>query len=187
MKIHRSETPMLYDGRQLKSHFAYEQFGISGDSIVCFEGPCRVELTEMVDREDVLAKAGIVSPRMLHFIVEHFDPVLDLEKAVLRQRLLVCLTDEILRETARQPLQRRGDDLYGPEERKLSVCVATRSLVSSSIHLGLNVQSGGAPVPTIGLEDLGLDPEEVGDRLMTAYCREIAGIQHARSKVAGVP
>ncbi|MCL5046252.1 MAG: DUF366 family protein, partial [Actinobacteria bacterium] len=42
-----------YDGRQLSSLWAFRNFGIQGDSIVAFRGPCHVELTEMVDLADV--------------------------------------------------------------------------------------------------------------------------------------
>lgn len=183
MKTHVATEEILYDGTQLRSHFAYRRFGVRGDSMVAFRGPCRVELTEMVDLEDVRAQQGIVSPAMVHFIVEHFDVVLDLEKAVLRQRMLVHLAGERLRPNTSTPIIRRGDDLYGPDERKLSVSIATRGPVSILVHLGLNVVSGGAPVPTIGLGDLGVDPEAFARDLVEAYRTEHAEVERARTKV----
>ncbi|MDD4239045.1 MAG: DUF366 family protein, partial [Desulfotomaculaceae bacterium] len=69
---------ITYNGTQLSSHWAFRSMGLLGDSIVSFQGPCRVMLAEMVDLEDVRKNAPIFSHNMLHFIVEHFD--MDLEK-----------------------------------------------------------------------------------------------------------
>jgi len=44
---------------QLSSPWAFRNFGLLGDSIVCFRGPCRVELSEMVDLEAFRKKAPI--------------------------------------------------------------------------------------------------------------------------------
>lgn len=181
------EQDLTYDGTQLCSHFAYRNFGVLGDVIFAFQGPCRVGLGEMVDLEDVRDGLFIYSPRMLSFIVEHFKT--DLEVAVLRQRLLVALAADILRSLssrAREELVRRGDDLF-LGSRKLSVSIATVSPVSSLIHFGINILTEGTPVPTAGLAELEVDPVGFAERLMDAYVEECAGIEKARCKVRWVP
>ncbi|MFQ6132124.1 MAG: DUF366 family protein [Armatimonadota bacterium] len=192
--MRRVGTPMLckfveddldYTGEQLRSLWAYRTFGLQGDSIVGFVGRAQVATERLVDEEDRREGAGIHSPRMLHFIVEHFGQ--DLATAVARQRLLVCLAKEELQGLSEGlTLERRGDDLFHGEE-KLSVSIATLSPVSALIHLGLNVRSGGAPVPTCGLEDFGLDAVEAGRRILEAYAAEVAGMEAACCKVRGVP
>lgn len=174
---------LTYDGRQLSSLWAYRNFGLLGDSIVAFRGPCRVELTEMVDLEDVLAGDHIYSEEMLHFIVEHFD--LDLEKTVVRQRLLVATIGEVLVGAGVVGLVRRGDDLY-LGDAKLSVSIATLSPVSTLIHAGLNVSSRNTPVKTVGLDDLGLDPDRLAETILDGYTSEVESIRAARCKVRGV-
>lgn len=178
------EQPVHYDGTQLCSLWAYRNFGIRGDSIVAFQGGCHVELTEMVDLEDVLNGAFIHSDLMLHFIVEHFD--MSLEKTILRQRLLVSLVQAEVFRQGGSTLDRRGDDLFSAE-RKLSVSIATASPVSTLIHLGLNLSSKNTPVPTISLPELGIqDIRRFADAILTAYCREMQSIREARCKVRGV-
>jgi hypothetical protein len=48
-----------YDGRQLSSLWAFRRFGLQGDSIVAFAGPCRVAGEALVDVAD--ARAGAIS------------------------------------------------------------------------------------------------------------------------------
>ena len=67
-----SDRQIGYDGRQLAPHWIYRQFDLLGDAAVAFVGPCRVELGEMVDIEDVKNTAPISSPLMLHVIAEFF-------------------------------------------------------------------------------------------------------------------
>ena len=67
---HFSDTARPYRGPELRSHFARDTFGVEGDSIVAFVGPCDVPVENLVDLEDVRANAPIFSPRMLHFLVE---------------------------------------------------------------------------------------------------------------------
>jgi len=83
-----------YNGRQLSSLWAYRTWGVKGDSIIGFRGPCDIDFADMIDLEDVLSRSAIYSPDMLHFIVEHFDH--DLEKGVLKQRLLIAIIKETL-------------------------------------------------------------------------------------------
>jgi hypothetical protein len=119
---------------------------------------------------------------MLHFLCEFFDP--DLPKTILRQRLLVAIAAEQLAGVT--GLRRNGDDLY-VGERKLSVSIATVSPVSSLIHFALNIDPTGAPVPAVGLAELGVEPEQFARRLMTAFAEELESIDAARCKVRPVP
>ena len=88
-----------------------------------------------------------------------------------------------------------GDDLFvfiddraGGTPRKLSVSVATRSARGTGLtHLGLNVDPTGAPVPAIGLAELGLDPRPLADDVLRRYAAEIAGVRHALTKVREAP
>lgn len=170
-----------YTGAQLRSHWAERNFGIQGDSIVAFIGPCRVAREYMVDLEDLQAEAQIVSKNMLHFIVEHFER--DLEKAICRQRLLVSLVQqEINSRSQAHRVIRRGDDLF-LGDRKLSVSIATHSPVSTLIHLGLNIDPEGAPVPAVGLAELGVGPRPLAEAVLAAYVQEVEEIRLAQFKV----
>jgi C4-dicarboxylate-binding protein DctP len=66
MKTHFvAEQHITYDGRQLAPHWIYRQHDLMGDAAVAFVGPCQVDLSEMVDIEDVKNVAPIYSPLML--------------------------------------------------------------------------------------------------------------------------
>ena len=177
--------PLKYSGHQLRSHWILDTFGLRGDTVVAFCGPCEVALTEMVDLEDVAAGEAIAAGNMLHFIAEHFDR--DLEKAVLRQRIFICMVAEALFQRDGVPTVRReGDDLYAGE-RKLSVSIATASPVSTLMHVGLNLDPSGAPVPAVGLDEWGVDAEALARELLEAYVSELADVHLATCKVRGVP
>ena len=173
-----------YTGRELRSEWIADTAGIEGDALVAFVGPGEVPLKNMVDMEDVRRGVPIKAARMLHFLVEHFDT--DLARTVLRQRLLVCRAAEILNQTSMRQIRRNGDDLF-VGERKLSVSIATASPVSTLIHLGLNIDPGGAPVPAIGLDELGVPAAEVANQIMAAYVEEMQSCETARNKVRHVP
>lgn len=175
-----------YDGTQLASLWAFRRFGLQGDSIVSFQGPCQVDLPEMVDLADVRDNSPIYSENMLHFIIEHFD--LDLEKTIVRQRLFIAIIKDAVLQFAGVVLRRQGDDLYH-EEKKLSVSIATLTPVSTMIHAGLNILSENVPVPAAGLTDLGLAVHEapkLGAAICGLYARECSEIRLARCKVRGV-
>lgn len=183
---------MNYDGTQLSSLWGYKRFGVQGDSIVAFRGGCLVKDGDLVDIEDFKAGKSIFSPDMLHFIVEHFDN--DLEKTVLRQRLLVASVKDILgRSGLKYHVSRCGDDLFAvinKELFKLSVSIATITPVSTMIHFGVNLCAEGAPVPAIGLLDLGFPENEIFNlarEILGAYAKEIEEMRMARCKVRGVP
>ncbi|MFH1654961.1 MAG: DUF366 family protein [Pseudomonadota bacterium] len=174
---------ITYDGTQLRSHWISDQTGKFGDAIVSFVGPADVDLSHMVDLEDVKNKEPISSNSMLHFIVEHFD--LDLEKTILRQRLLVSIIHQALLNSSKTNIRRTGDDLYD-DDAKLSVSIATLSMVSTLIHTAINIDSKNTPVKTKGLNDYKISPLAFALDVMKAYSHELESIKVARAKVRGV-
>ena len=170
-----------YDGSQLHAHWILRRTGLVGDACVAFRGPCRVEAAEMADLEDLLAGSEIAGDDMVHLLWESFT-CNDLLLAVHRQRLLAAQAGEFLQETAHPPtLVRRGDDLY-VGNRKLSISVATCTPVSTLIHFAVNVTTAGTPVPTVGLEDLGVDPGVFGKALLERAAAEQGSIGEARAR-----
>lgn len=183
------QTPEItYDGRQLAPHWLYRQFDLLGDAAAAFVGPCHVELSEMVDIEDVKADAPIYSPRMLHVIAEFFSG--DLHLTVHRQRLLIVTAKELLERLTERQITRRGDDIYvdrtDGSPGKLSVSIATVSATSTLIHTGFNIETEGTPVPTVGLAELGVDVDHFAHALLERYAEEIDSIWRARCKVRAV-
>jgi hypothetical protein len=166
-----------YTGEQLSSHWAYKMFNLKGDSIVSFVGPCDVNPKFMIDLEDLKKGAKIYSPKMLHFIVEHFDA--DIEKAILRQHLLTAIVCEEVERLSGEKITRTGSDLYHGK-RKLSVSVATVSPVSALIHLGINVFTEGVPVAASGLSRLRVSPARLAKSVLAAYSAEIEKVADAR-------
>ena len=172
---------MTYTGEQLRSHWAYRNFDLLGDSAVAFIGPCDVRAEYMKDVEDLKASARITSEKMLHFIVEHFDT--DLERAVLRQRLLIaCMAENLNRHRGDARVRRNGSDLYDGEH-KLTVSIAGVSPVSALIHAGINISSRNTPVPARGLDDYRIDPREFAEEVLAAYAKEHASAYRDRCKV----
>ena len=68
MKTKFIDKEIKYIGSQLSPHWIYKNFNIQGDVIVAFQGECKVDLTEMVDIEDVINNEPIYSKYMLSFI-----------------------------------------------------------------------------------------------------------------------
>ena len=184
MKTQFIEQEIKYIGSQLVPHWIYKQFGIQGDAIVAFTGECKVDLTEMVDIEDVINNEPIYSKSMLSFITEQFN--VDLREGVFRQRLLINIIKELLEERGIFVI-RNGDDLI-IDNKKLSVSIATKSTTSILIHTGLNIISDGAPVVASGLtSELGIeDIENFAQEVMQRYSDEIDDIILATTKVRGV-
>ena len=179
------ETEETYTGQQLRSLWAYTEHNVRGDSIVAFIGPCDVDPSLMCDMADVQENAAIRSARMLHFIVEHFER--DLKRGVLCQRMLMAIAmDAINERMGRMTIRRDGDDLY-ESDRKLSVSIATLSPVSALIHVGVNIDPSGAPVPAVGLLEYGIDAPDLADDVMNRYVSEIRSMNSAINKVRGVP
>ena len=173
-----------YTGEQLRSHFVRNVSGVTTDGIVAFRGACAVTGASLVDLEDAEQRSSIIAEEMLHFIGEHFE--CSLREANLRLRLFVCILGEVIAAAAPQAaLTRKGDDLY-VGDRKLTVAIATLSPVSAVFHCGVNIDPGGAPVPAVGLVELGLDWKEVASSVMERYVEECASMDSAVRKVRGV-
>jgi len=178
----------IYDGAQLKSLFAYLTYGVLGNSIVSWIGPCKVSFDHMVDGEDLLAQSPIEGAEMLHFIIEIFDR--DLFSGVALQRLFAAMIRDYLQEQAhhalgKHVLERDGDDIFWGE-KKLNISIATKSPVSTMIHLAINCTNRGTPVETCSLEDLKLSPEIVAQDVMSLFQKEFESVLKATQKVRPV-
>ena len=184
MKTKFIDEEIKYIGSQLSPHWIYRNFKIQGDAIVSFAGECKVDLTEMVDIEDVINNEPIYSKLMLSFISEQFG--VSLKEGVFRQRLLMCVIKELLEERGIFVV-RNGDDLM-IGGKKLSVSIATKSITSILIHTGLNIISEGAPIEASGLtSELGItDIKEFAVEVMKRYSQELEDIEYAAAKVRGV-
>ncbi len=183
MKTKFIKKEITYTGRELSSLFAYKNFDLQGDSLIAFCGPCLVEVADLADQADVKTGSFIKSERMVHFIVEKFE--LDLAEGVYRQRLYMSIIKEIIEELATVKVVRRGDDLF-VKNKKLSVSIAVLSPVSTMIHIGINISAKEAPVPAIGLSNLGIDEKVFIQKFLSAAAGEEEEIYLARCKVKGV-
>ena len=175
-----------YTGIQLAPHWIYKNFNIMGNSIVAFIGACDVNLEHMVDIEDVINDEPIYSKKMLNIIEENFDSTL--VEMVYKQRLLVTITKELIEKNYPQVnIIRSGDDLF-VNGKKLSVSIATKSITSTLIHFGLNIDAEGAPVNAADLtSDVGVnDVQKFALDLLYNYQQEVKDIKLAASKVRGV-
>jgi len=156
-----------FTGKELLPFWAYIEYDILGDSIIAFIGPCELEGKYIIGIDHWKKKTKIKSELMLHFVVEHFD--LDLEKAILRQKILVnILKDKLNHRLKGDVFQRWGDDLYD-EDYKLTISTASRTDVSTKIHLGVNITAKNAPVKTKGLTDFGIDPDDIAQVVINQY------------------
>lgn len=185
------KNEIKYIGSQLSPHWIYKNFHILGDAIVAFTGEMDVKITEMVDIEDVISNSPIYSKKMVSFILEQFG--ISLSECVLRQRMLICIIIEELKEILENKfeIKRSGDDIFvniNGKYKKLSVSIATKSTTSGLIHTGLNIDPTGAPVDACGLTtDLGInDIETFAQNVMQRYIKENNEIFEATCKVRGV-
>lgn len=187
MEIFSSPDLLCYDGTQIRSLWAYERFGVRGDSVVIFRGPMRIPAESMLDLEDIREGSAISGDDLIHFIVERFDSPPNMHLAYCMQRLIAVWTkDELLVEGVKAV--RRGDDLF-VDDRKLTVSVATCGVSSEKIHFGINVINSGVPpgVRAIGLNDLGItDPVGFAERVVSGFSGEIEGIESAVVKTKGI-
>ena len=185
-----SDRVEKYDGSQLRAGWLAEAFGLAPDAAAAFTGPCDVAAEHMVDLEDLEAGATIVAREMLHLVVEHIDG--DLMRTTMRQRLLMACAMERLSELTPARLARTGDDIFvvepGGARRKLTVSVATRSRAGTGlIHAGINIDPAGAPVPAVGLAELGIDPSGLARDILAGYAAEVEGVARAAAKVREAP
>ena len=177
MRIKVVKERIDYTGKEIRSNWALEKFGIFGDSIVVFRG--KMDVREIVDIEDIMGKKEIKGNDVLHFIVEHFDiQPPNLMAGYLRQRLLCLIVKELLEPYTK--IKRQGDDLF-VDNKKLSVSIATVSPNSIKIHLGLNVSTKGTPedIDTSGLSEIRKgDPLDFGSMVAQKYSKELEDIYH---------
>ena len=172
-----------YTGFELSPHWIYKNFNLKGDAVVCFKGPVDVQLSEMVDIEDVINNEPIKSDKMANFIIEIFDS--NLREMILRQRLFISIIKETLEEMG-ITVKRKGDDLFY-RNKKLSVSIATKSTVSTLIHTGINLVSTGAPVEVSSVKDMEIVDEDcLIEKVMEKFCMETEDIEFAKTKVKGV-
>jgi len=184
MKTHLAKEEIAYTGKELRSHWVLERFGLKGDAIVAFVGTCMVAGKDLVDVEDFRSGQIVAASRMLHFIVEIFR--IDLIGIVFAQRLLCSIVTELINSRlgcAR--VERKGDDLF-VGDGKLSVSIATVSPVSGLIHLGLNITDEGVPVKASCLDELGVDPHELATGVLEQFSSEVDSCFGATGKVRPV-
>ncbi len=172
-----------YDGQQLAPLYNYLQHGVLGDSIVSWQGPCKIPKQHMIDGEDLRANSVIEGDEMLHFVVELFQ--FPLSTAVLIQRLfgetLILLIQKL--SGKKWDMVRHGDDVYW-QKKKLNISIATCSQTSSLIHYGVNISNQGTPVETCALQDFGItDPEAFAQEFMDACKNEVISLKRAMVKV----
>ncbi|MFH1314010.1 MAG: DUF366 family protein [Candidatus Eisenbacteria bacterium] len=184
MKTKFVEERVDYSGRELRSHWLKECFGLEGDAVAGFAGSCRVVGEDLVDLEDFELGLTVEGDRMLHFIVEIFG--VGLPGIVFAQRLLCATARELINSGCGKALvDRRGDDLF-VGDRKLSVSVATVSGVSGLIHLGLNITREGVPVKAASLDDMGVDYASLAEKVLSKFADEIDSCIDASKKVRPV-
>ncbi len=187
-----SEAERRYTGPELRPHFLLTELGLRGSAIGAFIGPCQVKTEHLVDWEDRLAQDHISAARMLHLIGEFFG--MGLREGVWVQRWLVAKLQEDLASRLRghsdARVRRDGDDIFvsvaGLAERKLTVSIVTASPVSILLHLGVNIDPTGAPVPAVGLAELGIDASKLIVPFLAAIQEEWSGVEWACAKVRPV-
>ena len=184
-----SKTERPYTGVELRPHFLLTELGLKGSAIGAFIGPCQVQTEHLVDWEDRLAHDRIEARWMVHFIGEFFG--MGLREGVFLQRLLMASLGELANDhllkagRAGDLVKRDGDDLF-VADRKMSVSIVTASPVSVLLHTGINIDPAGAPVPAIGLLELGVLPEQWVPEALSRFAEEWQSIEWACAKVRPV-
>ena len=101
------------------------------------------------------------------------------------RRCFVCIVSESIRKLAPDlVLSRDGDDLF-IGKKKLTVAIATVTPVSTVFHCGVNINPQGAPVPAVGLGEIGVDVEKFAAAVLDRYRQECLSIDRAVRKVRG--
>ena len=182
--FHASE--LEYTGPELSPHFILSRFRVEGSCLAAFHGPCFVKTDHLVDWEDRLQNDHIKAKKMIHFLGEFFG--ITLREGVWIQRLIVS---QILNELVSQGLKatRDGDDIFieqGGAQKKLTVSIVTASAVSVLLHLGVNIDSTGAPVSAIGLSDFMIDPIALTEKILAWFSSEFESVERATVKVRPV-
>lgn len=184
MKHYHLKKKIKYDGSQLKAFWALEELNIKGPSIVTWIGPMNIKKEKIVDYED--KGREIKGGEMAHFIIEHFDSQPgNIKLCYHRQRMLIMILKEELLKMGIKT-RREGDDLY-INDSKLTVSIATASISSMKIHLGINLSSEGTPenIKTIGLKECNLDNKDIKKLIKNVaekYIEEIRKIEEDITK-----
>ncbi len=180
---------LSYTGPELKPHFLLTQMGMKGSAVLGFIGPCEVKTDSMVDWEDRLAKDFIRAKLMLHFLGEFFG--ISLREAVYLQRIFMAIAGQVIAQETKHIVSRDGDDLF-VDGKKLSVSIVTASPVSMLLHVGINIDSEGAPVSATGLKDLnaalGLrdGASRMAELILKSFEEEVRSVEWACAKVRPV-
>jgi hypothetical protein len=184
MQKHILNQKMTYDGTQLQPLYTYLNFGVMGDSVLAFVGPCQISFQHMIDGEDLRQSAKICGDEMVHFIFEIFDR--ELVTGVFLQRLFASIIRDVLiqlrPEMIHKKIIRDGDDLF-VDGRKLSISIASKSAVSVMVHFAVNVVNEGTPVPTACLSEFQISVEHFIDLSLEKIQNEYRSILEARQKV----
>lgn len=184
MKFHFDDNLRPYTGKELAPLRNYLDYGLLGNSIVAWIGSCRVEFSEMVDGEDVRGGHTIAADKMVHFVLELFD--VELATGVVLQRLFAqMIIDELGTKDTFHRFKRQGDDVFF-KEKKLNISIATRSINSVLIHIGVNVTNDGTPIATAALSDVNCDAKTFAVNMMTRVSEEWKDILDATYKVRSV-
>ena len=185
MKTHFDSKILKYDGTQLSALRNYLDYGLLGDSVLAWIGPCQISFEHMVDGEDLREQAKIEGSEMIHFIFEVFD--VPLVAGVCLQRLMADHVRALILEKTKGKtmLTRSGDDLY-LDSKKLSISIATKSANSVLVHFALNVRNDGTPVPTCALSDFGLEAVPFAQEACVRIAEEWDSIKDATWKIRTV-
>lgn len=186
LQVQLSSKPRDYTGVELRPHFLLTELGLKGSAIGAFIGACQVKTEHLVDWEDRLANDHIQARLMVHFIGEFFG--ISLREGVLAQRLFMASAAQLLNEKLASKgvrVLRSGDDLF-IGDRKLSVSIVTASPVSQLLHVGINIDPTGAPVPAIGLQELEIEPKVWSQTLLERFALEWSDLEWACAKVRPV-
>lgn len=180
----------IYDGKQLRPHFLLTEGKLESNAVGAWIGACEVKTEALVDWEDRMVGDFIRSKKMIHFIGEFFGA--SMPEAVGLQRLFMSLAQNEIQKSANVSIRRSGDDLFF-EDFKLSVSIVTASAVSKLLHVGINIDSEGAPVKAKGLKDLGscrewsdVEFQGLTERILKTFEDEWNSIEWACVKVRPV-
>jgi uncharacterized protein len=182
LSIVHIDKKIKYDGSQLAPHWIYKNYNTIGDVAACFIGPCDIPYKFMVDIEDIINKDTIFSNEMLHFVVEIFNK--NIMFSVLFQNIIISLIQNVLL-SYNINVVKKGDDLF-VNDKKLSISIATASIMSALIHIGINIDSNNTPVKTISLNDLNIDINSFKNNILYEVNSEYKRIILASSKVKPV-
>jgi hypothetical protein len=163
-----------FDGQQLKAHWAQQSFGLKGESIVAFVGLYNP------GREVSLPAAFEIfrNTKLLHLVVEHLHA--DLEKLHLQQLLLLSVLQDKLNHRLKGDLVQRWGQNLCHESARLTASKSLLTASSALIYTGVNVHRGDPKSKLWGLEEGGIDPEELAQVVMDQYIFELEGIRRQK-------